>query len=154
MAEHEVAHAPRARTVQRGGGFPVEADDLLMVGDDAGLLDGLAVAGDDDAVGRRPEGAERPPEVLSRGVVPDDPTGGSLPAERGDVAHHVARAARSAILRGHGDDRYRGFRRDALHAAPHELVEHEIAHHEHPHASEPPDELVELSCAHAHGASP
>jgi len=35
VAEHEVAHAPRARTVQRGGGFPVEADDLLMVGDDA-----------------------------------------------------------------------------------------------------------------------
>src|SRR6185295_7757094 len=75
LAEDEVADTARAGGIRPAVGLPIEADDLLLMGDDARLLRGLAGARHHDAVGGNLERPEGVAEALAGDIAPDDPAG-------------------------------------------------------------------------------
>ena len=154
LAQHEVPDAPRARAVGPGPGLAIEPHHLLMMRDDARLLGRRPRARDDDSGRVRAARAQRRNEPVAGGIPPDDAAHRRAAAERRDVTHYVARAARPGVLVGHLDDGHRRLGRDAPHGAPDELVEHQVADDERTDASELPDEVDEPSRADAFHGSP
>ena len=134
----------------------IEPHHLLLLGDDASLADRGDIAprqGDTGSVGA--ETPELLPEPGARRVAADHTADRGTAAERGDVAHHVPRAAGTHVLVGHVHHRDGRFRRDAIDPAPDELIEHEVAHDQHADTAQPAHERREPPPPHAaHGASP
>ncbi len=81
----------------------------------------------DDAPGADREPREIGAQPLRFRVVPDDADDLHAAAERRDVVGDVGGAAEPVLLVIEPDDRHRGLRRDPLHAAEHEVIEHEVA---------------------------
>ena len=71
------------------------------------------------------------------------PTISHAAAERRDVVGDVGGAAEPVLFVIEPDDRHRGFRRDALHAAEHEVIEHEVADDEDGAAGEARGKILE-----------
>src|SRR5579885_1732308 len=137
--QHEVPQPPADGAID-GRDFPIEADHLLVAGDDAGLLRGLAPRDHDHPVGARTARPKRGHEPPPRGVVADNAADRHPSPEGSDVARNVARAARPRVVRHDADDRHGRLGRDALDLAPEELVEHQIADDKNAHAGEAPHE--------------
>ena len=137
LAQHEVPDAPRARAVGPGPGLAIEPHHLLMMRDDARLLGRRPRARDDDSGRVRAARAQRRNEPVAGGIPPDDAAHRRAAAERRDVTHYVARAARPRVLvghldreglpLGHGDARLPQVQRVTIHTEPPEADEPESA---------------------------
>jgi hypothetical protein len=127
---HRRQHRLRLRRIGRPGRLVIDPDHLLGAGDDAHLADGRAAGALHHPVLDPRIGAEQRPELRPRGIPPEQPDQHRAAAEGGDVARHVAGAARhrhQPALAQHG---HRRLGRDALHLAIEEAVEHGIAEDE------------------------
>ena len=112
--------------------LPVEADDLLMVGDDAALEDGRAAGVRVDAVDADPGPSQLLAQPAALGVLADDAADLDRRAETPQVVRDIGGPAEPLRLLRDLDDRHRRLGGDAPHHAGIVAVDHEIADHEDP----------------------
>jgi hypothetical protein len=111
--------------------FLVGAQDLLMVGDDAGLEGGAAIRVLDHAAVRfDPARVELAFQALRGRVLAHDPDQNRSRPEGAHVLGHVRRPAEAELLAIHVDDEHRRLGRDARRAAPEVAVQDHVADHE------------------------
>ena len=105
----------------------IDAEQLLATCHEPRLQRRRAVAHRDqigiDPVNIAQQGSQFP----ALAIITDDPDQRNRQAQRGEVARHIACAARHGCLAGPPHDRHRRFRRNARHAAIDEPVEHDVA---------------------------
>ena len=117
---------------------------VLPGGHEAGLGGGGAAALDQQPGLHAGLAADQAGEVAARLVVAHHGHEGHRRAEGGEVAHHVAGAARQRDLPLHGQHRHRGFRADARNPAVDVPVEHGVAHHQDGAAPQLPHRVGEV----------
>ncbi len=110
--------------------LPVEADDLLLVGDDTALENGRAVGMRVDAVDADPGASQLLAQPAALGVVADDAADLDRRAETPQVVRDIGGSAEALRLLRDLDDRHRGLGGNAPHRAGIVAIDHEIADHE------------------------
>ncbi len=108
--------------------FVVDARDLLVAGcHDAEFARRAAMPIVDDAGGTDAELFEIGAEAHGRFVLAHQSDDAYVPAERRDIVRDVGGAAQTVIFVIEPHDRYRGFRRNTIDHADHEVIEHQVA---------------------------
>ncbi len=113
-------------------GLAVEPDDLLAVGDDAGLDRRRSAGLRDKAVGRNFLGVQQMGELFPRVIGADHSADADVSAERMDVLYNIRRSAEQQVfLRDvhHGDRRFRRYAGDL---SPDVMVEYDVSDHKNP----------------------
>ena len=103
----------------------------MMLGDEADLARGLALAIDDQMEFDQRMGAQRLGQGAACLIIADRSDKDAARAERHQIARDVARAADHQLRALDRNDRRRRFRRNARHLAIYELIQHQIADAEH-----------------------
>ncbi len=107
--------------------FIVDADDVLPLGDDAGLDCRGARSVDNDPALIKAEVLDHLDQHLAFVVVPDEAHHQRDSSQGGDIIGDICRAAEADRFRIDLDDRHRGFRGDAVYCPPVISVDHQIA---------------------------
>ncbi len=136
---HDAEQALGELRMDRRGDLAIGAQELLALGDVAGLHRGLAAA-----LHQQPGldiglAADQPGEVRAGLVVAQHRDEGDGGAERREVAHDIAGATRHRHLARDGDDRDRRLLADPLDRPIDVAVEHRVADDEHAGAGEARD---------------
>ncbi len=117
-------------------GLPVDAQDVLVGGDHAGLAGGGARGLLDHPPGVGPEGREQLQHAPAVGPRAHH-TGDTHPGAQGSqVVHHVAGPPQGEVFPQDRDDLHRGLGGDAVHLPPEVFVDHQVAHDQHVLAGE------------------
>ena len=125
---------------ERFAAFVIDADDLLVTGDDAGFYGGDAFGIGENALARDVNSVETGDEGAAGFVAAYYAEGFDLRAESGDVGGDVACATEAFGLGDEVDDGDGGFWREARGGAPEIAVEHEVAEDADAFAAEAGDE--------------
>src|SRR5439155_1411467 len=107
------------------------ADELLLLGDDAGFDARGARITRHQAETTNVLLLQQTLQLICGGIATDRAKNLRRNLERGKIARHVRGAARHETLSREVHHRYRRFWRNAGHAAPDEMVQHQVADHQH-----------------------
>ena len=117
---------PGEARVQAVAGFAVNADDLLLVGDDAGFDAGMARRIGEQSAAVDVLSAEKFFQMPAVFIVANHAEKFRGHVERGQIARDVGRAAGHEAFAFEIHDGHRRLRRNARHAAPDEMVKHHV----------------------------
>ena len=122
---------PGQSRVQAVARFAVNADDLLLVRDDAGFDAGMPRGVGEQSAAADVLSAEKFFQMPAVFIMANRAEKFRGHVERGQIARDVGRAAGHEAFALEIHDRHRRFRRNARHAAPDEMVKHHVADDQH-----------------------